>query len=97
MLVVRELLELDAVAGLYQPLRGEDLRGRGVYVKGTAGLGRAVHDRDGRSDQELDEELAGAAARAIALAERLRAGELTPCPSTCSRDGCAYPSICRSR
>ena len=29
-----------------------------------------------------------AAARAVALAARLRAGELTPCPQTCSRDGC---------
>ena len=31
------------------------------------------------------------AERAVALAARLRAGELTPCPKTCSRDGCLYP------
>ncbi|MGI8715484.1 MAG: PD-(D/E)XK nuclease family protein, partial [Solirubrobacteraceae bacterium] len=96
MLVARELLGLDVVAGIYQPLRGDDLRARGVFVKGSE-LGAGVHDRDARAPEEVDAELADAAARAIELAARLRSGELTPCPSTCSRDGCAYPSICRSR
>jgi ATP-dependent helicase/DNAse subunit B len=96
MLVVRELEQLDVIAGNYQPLRGEDLRARGVYadvVDGTAGF----HAGDMRSRAELDEELAGAAARAVELAQRLRAGDVEPCPSTCSRDGCAYPAICRSQ
>ena len=30
------------------------------------------------------------------LLDRLRSGELTPCPNTCSRDGCRYPAICRT-
>ena len=55
------------------------------------------HASDMRSREELDEELAGAAARAVGLAERLRAGDVEPCPSTCSRTGCAYPAICRSQ
>jgi RecB family exonuclease len=96
MLVVRELADLDPVAGIYQPLRGEDLRARGVFVDGTP-LGPEMHDRDARSPQELDAELADAAERATVLAARLRAGEITPCPQTCSRDGCAHPAICRSR
>jgi RecB family exonuclease len=96
MLVVRELTDLDPVAGIYQPLRGEDLRARGVFVDGAA-LGPEMHFKDARSAQELDDELAGAAARAAELAARLRAGEITPCPQTCSRDGCAHPAICRSR
>ena len=96
MLVARELLGLDAVAGIYQSLRGEDLRARGIFVKGTE-LGAGVVDKDGRSAEEVDAELADAAARAIELAARLRSGELTPCPSTCTRDGCAFPSICRSQ
>ncbi len=96
MLVVRRLLGLDAVAGVYQPLRGDELRARGVFVT-DAQLGAAVHDRDGRSAEEVDAELADAAERAVALGLRLRSGELTPCPSTCSRVGCAYPSICRSQ
>ncbi|MBV9818297.1 MAG: PD-(D/E)XK nuclease family protein [Solirubrobacterales bacterium] len=96
MLVARDLLSLDVVAGIYQPLRGEDLRARGVFVAGTE-LGSGVVSRDARSPEEVDAALADAAARAIALAARLRAGDLTPCPSTCSRDGCAHPAICRSR
>jgi ATP-dependent helicase/DNAse subunit B len=94
MLVVRELLGLDPIAGLYQPLRGEDLRPRGVFLKG-APVGTRVVATDGREQAELDAELDDAAARALALARRLRSGELTPCPETCSRDGCAYPGICR--
>ena len=96
MLVVRRLMGLDAVAGVYQPLRGDDLRARGVFVADTP-LGTGVFDRDGLSPEEVDAELADAAERAVGLAVRLRAGELTPCPSTCSRGGCAYPSICRSQ
>ena len=52
---------------------------------------------DARAGEELDEMLADAAERAVALAGALRAGELEPCPQTCSRDGCRYPAICRSQ
>jgi ATP-dependent helicase/DNAse subunit B len=96
MLVARELEQLDVIAGNYQPLRGDDLRARGMFsdeVDDAAGF----HAGDMRSRAELDEELADAAARAIELAARLRAGDVEPCPSTCSRDGCAYPAICRSQ
>ena len=96
MLVARELAGLDPVAGVYQPLRGEDLRARGVFVAGTP-TGSGLSDRDARSPDELDAELADAARRAVALAVALRSGELTPCPQTCSRDGCSYPGICRSQ
>ena len=94
MLAVRQLLELEPVAGLYQPLGGRDLRARGVFLEG-APVGARVVSTDALSREELDAELADAAARAIELAARLRAGELTPCPETCSRDGCRYPGICR--
>ena len=96
MLVARELEQLDVIAGVYQPLRGDDLRARGVFadeVDSAAGF----HASDMRSREELDAELADAGARAVALAARLRAGDVEPCPSTCSRDGCAYPAICRSQ
>jgi ATP-dependent helicase/DNAse subunit B len=96
MLVVRELAGLDPVAGFYQPLRGDDLRARGVFVKG-AEVGSAVVTTDARAPEELDAMLADAAQRAVALAASLRAGELEPCPQNCSRDGCAYPAICRSQ
>jgi len=95
MLVVRELLGLDPIAGLYQPLRGDDLRPRGIYLK-DAPVGLEVVATDAREPPELDAELQDATTRALALARRLRAGELIPCPETCSRDGCAYPGICRT-
>ncbi len=96
MLVVRELLGREPVAGFYQPLRGEDLRGRGLFVKG-AGVGTSVFASDGRAPEELSAELDDAAERAVSLAAALRAGVLDPCPQNCSRDGCAYPAICRSQ
>jgi hypothetical protein len=96
MLAVRDLLGLEPVAGLYQPLTGNDLRARGVYL-GDADVGSRLFANDARDEEELREVLEDATARAIALASRLRAGELTPCPHTCSRDGCRYPGICRSQ
>ncbi len=96
MLAVRELLGLDPVAGLYQPLGGGDLRPRGVFLEG-APVGSAVVANDARSSEELEGVLEDARARALAATARLRSGELVPCPETCSRDGCRYPGICRSQ
>jgi len=95
MLAARELLGLEPVAGLYQPLGGGDLRPRGMFLEGSD-TGAGLVANDARDQRELEDELEDAAARAIALAIRLRAGELTPCPETCARDGCRYPGICRS-
>jgi hypothetical protein len=95
MIAVRELLGLAPVAGFYQPLGGGDLRARGVFVKGAA-AGDCLVGNDGRDPDEFDELLQEARGRALALAARLRAGSLEPCPSTCSRDGCRYPGICRA-
>ena len=95
MLAVRELAGLDPVAGLYQPLRGGELRPRGAYRAGAVPMTN-LYSSDARAPEELDALLHDARARAIALAARLRTGELAPCPSTCSRDGCRHPGICRS-
>jgi hypothetical protein len=81
------------VAGVYQPLGGGDLRARGLF---TEGAGSCLVANDARSGEDLDAALEDAIGRATALAARLRAGELKPCPETCSRDGCKYPGICRS-
>jgi ATP-dependent helicase/DNAse subunit B len=96
MLAVRELMGLEPVAGLYQPLTGADLRARGVFLE-DAQPGTRLVATDARDRDQLDDELEDARARALALAARLRAGELTPNPSTCSRDGCRFPGICRSQ
>jgi RecB family exonuclease len=95
MLVVRQLMGFEPVAGLYQPLGGNDLRGRGIYLK-EADVGDRLVATDARDPAELDDELRDAAARAVELARRLRTGVLEPCPHTCSRQGCAHPGICRS-
>jgi ATP-dependent helicase/DNAse subunit B len=95
MLVVRELIGLKPVAGFYQPLGGGDLRPRGVFLDG-AGVGGSVVGNDARDQDQLDDVLEDARERAVALAGRLREGELEPCPTTCSRDGCRYPGICRA-
>jgi ATP-dependent helicase/nuclease subunit B len=95
MIAVRELLGLDPVEGVYQPLGGGDLRARGVFLAGTAPGDRLVAN-DGRDREQLDEVLDEARERALALAARLRSGLLEPCPATCSRDGCSYPGICRA-
>jgi RecB family exonuclease len=94
MLAVRELLGLTPVAGLYQPVGGNDLRARGVFEQNEA-PGNCLVANDGRDSGGIEEELNAARATAVALAARLREGELTPCPETCSRDGCRYPAICR--
>jgi ATP-dependent helicase/DNAse subunit B len=96
MVAVRRLLGLEPVAGLYQPLGGNDLRPRGVFLDG-ASVPDSVVGNDARSAEDLDRVLADAETRAVALAAQLRTGELKPCPQTCSRDGCSYPGICRSQ
>jgi RecB family exonuclease len=95
MLATKQLLGLEPVAGFYQPLGGEKLAGRGVYQADMA-VGDGVVTRDGLPAEGLSEVLDEASERAVALAERLRAGNLTPCPETCSRNGCLFPGICRA-
>ena len=96
LLAVRTLTELDPVAGFYQPLRGDKLGPRGVYREDMA-VGAAVQRNDRRSPPEFAAELDEAGDRAAEVAAALRAGVVTPCPQNCSRDGCAYPGICRSQ
>lgn len=95
MVAVRALLGLDPVAGFYQPLRGADLRPRGVFLSGQPVGTRAV-GTDARERDQLDALLAEAEGSAVALAGEIRRGLLTPRPQSCSREGCRYPGICRS-
>jgi ATP-dependent helicase/DNAse subunit B len=97
MLAVRNLLGLEPVAGIYQPLGGGDLRGRGMFLDDHGErAGSCLVTNDGRGREAFEAELDAAADRAIELAGRLRSGHLVPCPETCSREGCKYPGICRS-
>ena len=95
MVAVRELLGREPVGGVYQPLRGDDLRARGL-LREDADVGELALETDRRSREALEAELDAAAARACELAARLRGGELQATPETCSPNGCAYPGICRA-
>ena len=96
MLAVRDLLGLEPVAGLYQPLTGPTC-GPAACSWRTPRPAAGWSTTDARDEEQLARCSRTPRARAIALAARLRAGELTPCPTTCSRDGCRYPGICRSQ
>jgi hypothetical protein len=93
MIAVRRLLDLEPVAGFYQPLTGRDLRARGVYASGSP-VGRCAYSTDALPAEDLDALLEEIEEQAVELARTLGRGELTPCPETCSRDGCRHPGIC---
>jgi PD-(D/E)XK nuclease superfamily len=93
LLAVRELLGLEPVAGLYQPLVGRRLGARGLVRDDVPG-------RYTRTDLVDADGFAAALEEARALAERtaadLHAGRIAPCPERCSSRGCRYPGICRA-
>ena len=98
MLVVEKLLGLEAVGGVYTPLRGSDRRSRGLLAAGVAEqAGGGVHVRDHRDPEDFAEGMARARAAIAAAAEGMRAGRLRSCPDSCGyAGGCEHPSICRA-
>ncbi|MEA2297555.1 MAG: hypothetical protein QOF77_491 [Solirubrobacteraceae bacterium] len=95
MLAARELLDLEVVGGLYQPVRGVDLRPRGA-LREDAEPELACFSTDRVSAEELARVVGEALERAVAAVRELRAGAVEPRPATCTRNGvCLYPSICR--
>jgi ATP-dependent helicase/nuclease subunit B len=97
MRVVSELLGLDVVGGLYQPLSGGDPRARGLLAV-DAGL-EISHVRTDRCDCEQIEEIVGEVCEsALQAARQAQAGAIEARPATCSyAGGCMYPTICRCR
>jgi ATP-dependent helicase/DNAse subunit B len=98
MLAVRDLLRLEPVGGVYQPL-GTDRRARGVLLdteEHREMAGTAFVETDLVDAERLAEELAAAERSAVELARSLRSGEVEPRPDTCAARGCRYPGICRS-
>jgi RecB family exonuclease len=93
LLAVRDLLGLEPVAGLYQPLVGRRLAARGLVRDDVPG-------RYTRTDVVDAAGFAAALEDARELAERtaadLHAGRIRPCPERCSNRGCRYPGICRA-
>jgi ATP-dependent helicase/DNAse subunit B len=97
MLVAERLLGVEAVAGLYTPLSGDDRRPRGALnAEFAEQLGGDFVSGDVLSDQkfaELREWARGAIATAAA---EMGEGKLCSKPDSCAyRGGCSHPSICR--
>jgi RecB family exonuclease len=92
-LAVRDVLGLEPVGALYQPLRGRDLRPRGAVLDEAA---TGVVDTDVVDAGEWEGLLGELRATAVDAAGRLRAGDVRPCPERCTPKGCAYPGICRA-
>jgi RecB family exonuclease len=93
-LAVRELLGLEPVGALYQPVGHRDVRPRGIVRDDVPGryVNGDVVDADA-----FEAALADARAVATRAAGDLQAGRIRACPDSCSpRGGCAYPSICRA-
>ena len=96
MKAAEQLLGLDVVAGLYQPLAGTDLRPRGALDRD-----RASHVRGYATDRIEAGELRALVERVVELAREAAGeasrGELRARPRTCgfADSGCAYPTICR--
>ncbi len=92
----RELLGLDVVGGLYQPLGGLDLRARGVFAGGPSFELDCVRT-DVFEVEELDEIVREAVALARASAAEAAAGAIQARPATCAyTGGCTYPAVCRT-
>ncbi|MFP5363390.1 MAG: PD-(D/E)XK nuclease family protein [Thermoleophilia bacterium] len=96
MLAARDVLGLDPVGGLYQPIGGRDQRARGL-LRDDADVGLKAVRTDRRPADEFDAIVDGILEDVRAAVAELRAGALAPRPDTCSYNdkGCAYPTICR--
>jgi ATP-dependent helicase/DNAse subunit B len=96
MRAARELLGLNVVGGMYQPLGGVDLRARGI-MDGEAGVELQCVRTDVVGRAELEELVEDAVQLAREAAAQARAGAIAARPTTCTyTGGCAYPAICRS-
>ena len=93
LLAVRDLLGLEPVAGLYQPLAGGKLGARGLVRDDVPGR----YTRTDRVDPDgFAAGLEAARELAVRTAADLHAGRLRPCLERCSSRGCRYPGICRA-
>jgi ATP-dependent helicase/DNAse subunit B len=98
MLVLRELRpELELAGGIYDPLSGSKPKPRGLLLKDAEDdLGDGWTKTDWRDREGFEEALEEARGAVREVLERMRGGDVTPCPSSCAwNGGCSYPEICR--
>jgi RecB family exonuclease len=96
LLALPQLLGLEGVGGLYQPLgRDDDGRARGLLRDG-ADPGLASVGTDRLPPDEFDARLDEVRSAALEAVRGIRSGALVPQPTACAwGGGCAHPSICR--
>jgi ATP-dependent helicase/DNAse subunit B len=95
-LAARDVLGLDPIGGLYQPLGGRDQRPRGLVLAGAdPDLQTVATDRRERDD--FDAVIGGVLDDVLVAVGELRAGAIEPRPQSCGWNGtgCVYPTICR--
>ena len=92
----RQLLGLEVVGAVYQPLGTPDPRARGALLC-DADPERPAFEKDRLPREELDQLIEEAVELARGAAREARQGALEPRPDSCAWDGsgCAYPTICR--
>ncbi|MEA2232583.1 MAG: hypothetical protein QOD83_2399 [Solirubrobacteraceae bacterium] len=97
-LAARDVLGLDPVGGLYQPLgaKAGEQRARGLVLE-HADHGLDTVSTDRHPPSAFDAIVDGVLEDVLVAVAELRAGALEPRPQSCTWDdsGCAYPSICR--
>jgi RecB family exonuclease len=95
MRAMESLLGVQAVGGLYQPLRGK-LRPRGA-VRDDADPDVDLAKADRFSEERFEELIDGQVAAALQAAREIDQGALEPRPPTCAyKHGCRFPTICRA-
>jgi RecB family exonuclease len=96
MRVAEQLLGVEAVGGLYQPLRSSDLQPRGAILDDAVPLGPEPFSTDRVDAATLTGLVDDVVAAARAVADEIERGALEPRPVSCrSRGGCLFPTICR--
>lgn len=98
MLVLRELQpELELAGGIYEPLKGSGAKPRGLLLEDAKDdLGNGWTKTDWRDREGFDAALEDARGAVREVLDRMRAGDVKPCPESCAwNGGCSYPAICR--
>jgi ATP-dependent helicase/DNAse subunit B len=95
MRALEALQGLEAVGGLYQPLRGKELWPRGA-VRADADPALELSQRDRLPAEEFEALIDGQIAAALEAAREIERGALEPRPATCGYlGGCLFPAVCR--